>query len=59
MKRVSFLSLILFFVIYFMCSGVPIQAQSSKQVKSFDELSELNKKVKDTGIQAMMINRKK
>jgi len=37
MKRISFLSSILFFVFFFMCSGFLVQAQSSKQVKSFDQ----------------------
>jgi len=37
MKRVSFLSFILFFVFFFMCSGFLVQAQSSKQVNSFDQ----------------------
>ncbi|MFC2160750.1 glycosyl hydrolase [Acidobacteriota bacterium] len=36
MKRLSLLSLILFFVIFFLCSGVPLLAQSSKKVKRFD-----------------------
>lgn len=37
MKRLNFLSLFLFIVVFFMCSGFSLQAQASQQVKGFDQ----------------------
>lgn len=37
MKRISYLSSILFVVVFFMCSGISAEAQSSQQVKSIDQ----------------------
>ncbi len=37
MKRLSYLSSILYFVVFFMCLGISAEAQSSQQEKSLDQ----------------------